>query len=147
MVTLPISLRLRFKVRQKLHYHPDRPVQVDVHSLGNVLRVGTEGMQIDLAHNASIVDEYVEPRKLRNDSPVQARDGSGITNIALNRLQSGNFVARGVERGKGATCDDDGVLSFDELRRKLQAGATRTICDQDCSVMQFQGRFRSETGW
>ena len=77
-----------FQMRQKLLDHPHRPAQVD---LDLTRHVGEVAVLVEalIAHDAGVVDEGVERRKLRHDALVERRDGRRIAHVALHDMHVG----------------------------------------------------------
>jgi len=126
-------------MRQELHHHADRSTEVDLDFFGDRLEIVAEGLQVDFAHHAGIVDEHVQPRKLGHDSAMKFDHCARVAHVTLKRVQTGEFLARGGEGGGVASRHDDGVLAFQQFGRELQADAARAASDEDRISAEFHG--------
>src|SRR5258708_30755610 len=78
-------------MRQELFHHANRPAQIDFNLPSDVFEASTFVVNIDLTHDAGVVDQNVELRKLFGDLFVESGDG----------LRIGNVASKGVNFGKG----------------------------------------------
>src|SRR5260370_38115325 len=91
--TLMIAdLGFRFQMRQELFHHANRPVQIDFNLLSDVFKASSFVVNIDLTHDASVVDQDIELRKLFGDIFVE----SG------NCFRIGNGASKGMNLWKGS---------------------------------------------
>src|SRR6266446_9870867 len=78
-------------MRQELFHHANRPTQINFNLSSDVFEASGFVVNIDLPHNAGVVDQNVELRKLFDDLFVKSSD----------RFRSGNVAAKGVNFWKG----------------------------------------------
>src|SRR6202795_1560883 len=78
-------------MRQELFHHADRPAQIDFDLSSDVFETSSFVVNIDLTHDASVVDQNVELRKLFGDLFVKSGD----------RFRIGNVASKGVNFWKG----------------------------------------------
>src|SRR6266849_8743937 len=78
-------------MRQKLFHHANRPAQIDFNLSSDVFEAYGFVVNIDFTHDAGVVDQNVELRKLFGDLFVKSGDRFGI----------GNVASRGVKFWKG----------------------------------------------
>src|ERR1700752_79411 len=73
-------------MRQELLYHANRPAQIDFNLSSDVFEASGFVVNIDLAHDAGVVDQNVELRKLLGDLVVSAQ-------VSLRDLNPAPFSA------------------------------------------------------
>src|SRR6266436_7779854 len=78
-------------MRQELFHHANRPAQIDFNLSSDVFEASSFVVNIDLPHDAGVVDQNVELRKLFGDLFVKSGD----------RFRSGNVASKGVNFWKG----------------------------------------------
>src|SRR5438132_4446727 len=78
-------------MRQELFHHANRPAQIDFNLSSDVFEASSFVVNIDLTHDAGVVDQNVELRKLFGDLFVKSGD----------RLRIGNVASKGVNFWKG----------------------------------------------
>src|SRR6202011_5616736 len=78
-------------MRQELFHHANRPAQIDFNLLSDVFEASSFVVNIDLTHDAGVVDQNVELRKLFGDLFVKSGD----------RFRIGNVASKGVNSWKG----------------------------------------------
>src|ERR1700684_2648540 len=78
-------------MRQKLFHHANRPTQIDFNLSSDVFEASSFVVNIDLTHDAGVVDQNVELRKLFGDLFVKSGD----------RVRIGNVASKGVNFWKG----------------------------------------------
>src|SRR6266436_8602420 len=78
-------------MRQELFHHANRPAQIDFNLSSDVFEASSLVVNIDLPHDAGVVDQNVEIGKLFGDLFVK----SG------NRFRIGNVASKGVNFWKG----------------------------------------------
>jgi hypothetical protein len=66
-------------------------------------------IQVDLAHDAGIVDEHVKLGEFSGDLFKQNGYRPGIADIALKRMHPRQFRLRGVQPGWVSTRNDDDI--------------------------------------
>src|SRR5260370_16826593 len=78
-------------MRQELLHHANRPAQIDFNLASDVLEASSFVVNIDLTHDAGVVDQNVEVRKLFGDLFAKSGD----------RFRIGNVASKGVKFWKG----------------------------------------------
>src|ERR1700680_2829769 len=78
-------------MREELFPHANRPAQIDFNLSSDVFEASSFVVHIDLTHDAGVVDQNVELRKLFDDLFVKSGD----------RLRIGNVASKGVNFWKG----------------------------------------------
>src|SRR5437660_11916039 len=78
-------------MRQELFHHANRPAQIDFNLSSDVLEASSFVVNIDLTHDAGVVDLNVEFGKLSGDLFVKSGD----------RFRIGNVASKGVDFWKG----------------------------------------------
>src|ERR1700682_6699064 len=78
-------------MRQELFHHANRPAQIYFNLSSDVFEASSFIVNIDLTHDAGVVDQSVELRKLFGDLVVKSGD----------RLRIGNVASKGVNFWKG----------------------------------------------
>src|SRR6266446_1041556 len=70
-------------MRQELLHHANRPAQIDFDLSRDVFEASSFVVNIDLTHDAGVVDQNIEPRKLFGDLFIKSGDRFRIGNVAL----------------------------------------------------------------
>src|SRR5258705_13342380 len=78
-------------MRQELFHHANRPTQIDFNLSSEVFETSSFVVNIDLTHDAGVVDQNVELRKVFGDLFVKNGD----------RCRIGNVASKGVNFWKG----------------------------------------------
>src|SRR5258707_14153864 len=78
-------------MRQELLHHANRAAQIDFNLSSDVFEASSFVVNIDLTHDAGVVDQHVELRKLFGDLFVKSAD----------RFRIGNVTSKGVNLWKG----------------------------------------------
>src|SRR5258706_11420166 len=78
-------------MRQELFHHANRPAQIDFNLASDVFEASSFVVNIDLTHDAGVVDQNVELGKLFGDLFVKSGD----------RFRIGNVASKGVNVWKG----------------------------------------------
>src|SRR5260370_32213605 len=78
-------------MRQELFHHANRPAQIDFNLSSDVFEASSFVVNIDLTHDAGVVDQNVELGKLFDDLFVKSGD----------RFRIGNVASKGVNFWKG----------------------------------------------
>src|SRR6266852_499706 len=124
-------------MRQELFHHANRPAQIDFNLSSDVFETSSFVVNIDLTHDAGVVDQNVELRKLVGDLFVKSGD----------RLRIGNVASKGVKFWKGcfrtihlsliATGDKNRVTECRELFGEFVSDAAGTAGDQNRIAGEF----------
>src|ERR1700722_11207137 len=75
-------------MRQELLHHPHRSVQVDLDLARYVVQIASL-IEVQVAHDACVVDERIERGKLREHAGIQVRDRRRIAYVALEGTDAG----------------------------------------------------------
>src|ERR1700730_3745375 len=124
-------------MRQELLHHANRPAQIDFNLPGDVFEASTCVMNIDLTHDASVVDQDVEPGKLFDDLFVKNGDRVRIGNVALKGVNSWKGRFRAVHLSLVAARDEDRVAKRRELFGELVTDAAGTAGNQNRIVSKL----------
>src|SRR5579859_377076 len=118
-------------MRQELLHHANRPAQIDFNLSGHVVEASACLMNIDLTHDASVVDRNVEPGKLSGDLFVEYGDRIRIRNVALKGMNLGKDRFRTVHLSLVAAGDEDRVAKRRELSGEFVTDAAGATGDQN----------------
>ena len=82
-----------FKCGEKLLHHANRPAQIDFNLSSEVFEASSFVVNVDLTHDAGVVDQNVELRKLFGDLFVKSGDRRRIGNVAFKgvNFRKGRF--------------------------------------------------------
>src|SRR5258705_10451323 len=118
-------------MRQELFHHANGPAQIDFNLSSDVFEASSFVVNIDLTHDAGVVDQHVELRKLFGDLFVKSAD----------RFRIGNVTSKGVNLWKGrfrtvylrliAARDKNRVPKCRELFGAFVTDAPATAVDQN----------------
>src|SRR5882757_829243 len=127
-------------MRQELFHHANRPAQVYFNLPSDVFEASTFVVNIDLTHDAGVVDQNVELGKLFDDLYVKSGDG----------LRIGNVASKGVNFWKGcfstvhlrliAARDENRVTERRELFSEFITDAAGTAGDQNRIAREFHNQ-------
>src|SRR5258708_26035210 len=124
-------------MRQELFHHANRPTQINFNLSSDVFEASSLVVNIDLTHDAGVVDQNVELRKLFDDLFVKNGDRFRIGNVASKgvNLWKGRF--RTVHFSLIAACDKNRVTKFRELFGEFVTDATAATGDQNRIAREF----------
>src|SRR6202035_5382344 len=127
-------------MRQELLHHANRPAQIDFNLASDVFEASTSVMNIDLTHDAGVIDQNVELGKLSGDLFVKSGD----------RFRIGHVTSKGVNVWKGrfrtvhlrliAARDKNRVTKRRELFGELVTDAAGTAGDQNRIARKFHNK-------
>jgi hypothetical protein len=126
-------------MRQKLLDHPHRSVQVDLDLARYVVHIASL-IEIQVAHDAGVVDERIERGKLRDYATVQGRYRRRIANVAFDGMDAGHRPLSGIELFLVAASDDNRVAPLKKLLRQFKANTARSTGYENGSFFQFHFR-------
>src|SRR5271169_4067731 len=118
-------------MRQELLHHADRPAQINFNLSRDVFEASSFVVNIDLPHDAGVVDQNVELRKLSGDLFVKSGDRFRIGHVASKSANSWEGRLRTVHLGLIAARDKNRVTKGRELFREFVTDATGTAGDQN----------------
>src|SRR5712672_4247658 len=124
-------------MRQELFHHANRPAKIDFNLSTDVFEASSFVVNIDLTHDAGVVDQNVELRKLFGDLFVKSGDRFRIGNVALKGVNfwKGRFCA--VQLSLIAARDKNRVTTCRELFGEFVTDAARTAGDQNRIAHEF----------
>src|SRR5260370_42509938 len=124
-------------MRQELLHHTNRPAKIDFNLSSDVFEASSFVVNIDLTHDAGVVDQNVELRKLFGDLFVKNGD----------RFRIGNVASKGVTFWKGrfhtvqlsliAARDKNCVTKCRKLFGEFVTDAAGTAGDQNRIAREF----------
>src|SRR5712672_589004 len=134
-------------MRQELFHHANRPAKIDFNLSTDVFEASSFVVNIDLTHDAGVVDQNVELRKVFDDLFVKSGD----------RFRIGNVASKGADFWKGRFCtvhpgliaarDEDRVTKRRELFGELVTDAAGTAGDQNRIVREFHDEMPPELSY
>src|SRR5277367_2978254 len=124
-------------MRQELFHHANRPAQIDFNLSSNVFEASSLVVNIDLTHDAGVVDQYVELRKLFGDLFVKWGDRFRIGNVATKDLNFWKSRFRTVQLSLIAARDKNRVTQCRELFGEFVTDAAGTAGDQNRIAREF----------
>src|SRR6202035_5299730 len=124
-------------MRQELPHHANRPAQIDFNLASDVFEASSFVVDIDLTHDAGVVDQNVELGELFGDLFVKSADRFRIGNVASKgvNLWKGRF--RTVHLSLIAARDKNRVAKRCELFGEFVTDAAATAGDQNRIVREF----------
>src|SRR6202047_4486698 len=124
-------------MRQELFHHANRPAQIDFNLSSDVFEASSFVVNIDPTHDAGVVDQNVEFRKLFGDLFVKSGDRLRIGNVASKGVNVWKGRFRSVHLSLIATCDKYRVTKRHELFGEFVTDATGTAGDQNRIAREF----------
>src|SRR5260370_836039 len=117
-------------MRQELLHHANRPAQIDFNLSSDVFEASSFVVNIDLTHDAGVVDQNVELRKLFDDLFVKNGDRFGMETVAWKgvNLWKGCFRSDFSDQKAIAILYEEVIKQFPELNILINnAGIMREI--------------------
>src|SRR6202521_1645813 len=124
-------------MRQELFHHANRPAQIDFNLSSDVFEASRFVVNIDLTHDAGVVDQNVELRKLFGDIFVKSGDRFRIGNVASKGVNFWKGGFRTVQLSLIAARDKNRVTKCRELFGEFVTDAAGTAGDQDRIACEF----------
>src|SRR5260370_14222636 len=124
-------------MRQELFHHANRPAQIDFNLSSDVFEASSFVVNIDLTHDAGVVDQNVELRKLCGDLFVKGGDRFRIGNVALKSVNFWKRRFRTVQLSLIAARDKNRVTKCRELFGEFVTDAAGTAGDQNRIAREF----------
>src|SRR5258708_40126274 len=124
-------------MRQELFHHANRPAQIDFNLSSDVFEASSLVVNIDLTHDAGIVDQNTELRKLFGDLFVKSGDRFRIGNVALNSVNCWKGHFRAVQLSLIAARNKNRVTKCRELLGEFVTDAAGTTGDQNRIAREF----------
>src|ERR1700682_1644969 len=124
-------------MRQELFHHANRPAQIDLNLSSDVFEASTFVVNIDLTHDAGVVDQDVELGKLLGDLFVKSGDRARIGNVASKGVNFWQGRLRAVHLRLIAARDKNRVTKCRELFGEFVTDATGAARDQNRIAPEF----------
>src|SRR3984893_13283974 len=124
-------------MRQELFHHANRPAQIDFNLSSDVFEAASYVVNIDLTHDAGVVDQNVELGELFGDLFVKSGDCLRIGNVALKRMNFWKGRFRAVHLRLILGRDKNRVTKGRELFGKFVTNAAGTAGDQNRIALEF----------
>src|SRR5258707_10673936 len=124
-------------MRQELFHHANRPAESDFNLSSDVFEGYSFVVTIDLAHDAGVVDQNVELRKLFGDLLVKSGDRFRMGNVAWKGVNFWKGRFRTVHLGLIAARDKNRVTKRRELFGEFITDAAGTAGDQNRIARKF----------
>src|SRR6202022_555108 len=118
-------------MRQELFHHANRPAQIDFNLSSDVFEASSFVVNIDLTHDAGVVDQKVELRKLFGDIFVKSDDRFRIGNVASKCVNFWRGCFRSGYISLIAASDKNRVAKRRELFGESVTDAAATAGDQN----------------
>src|ERR1700688_151020 len=127
-------------MRQELFHHANRPDQIDFNLSSDVFEASSFVVNIDLTHDAGVVDQNVELWKLSGDLFVKSGDRFRIGNVASKGVNFWKGRFRTVHLSFIATRDKNRVTKRRELFGEFVTDAAGTAGNQNRIARQFHNQ-------
>src|SRR5258708_30477100 len=124
-------------MRQELLHHANRSAQIDINLSGDVFEASSFVVNIDLTHDAGVVDQNVELRKLFSDLFVKGGDRLRIGNVASKGVNFWKGRLHTVHLGLIAAADKNRVAKCRELPGEFVTNAVASASDQNRIVRRI----------
>src|SRR5882757_2753976 len=118
-------------MRQELFHHANRPAQIDFNLSSDVFEASSLVVNIDLKHDAGVVDQNVELRKFSGDLFVKRGDRVRIGNVASKGANVWKGRFRTLHLGLIAARDENRVTQCRELFGEFVTDAAGAAGDQN----------------
>src|SRR5713101_5513258 len=124
-------------MRQELFHHANRSAEVDFNLSSEIFQGSGFVVNIDLTHDAGVVDQNVELRKLVGDLFVKSGDRFRIGNVASKGVDFWKGRFRTVHLSLIAACDKNCVTKRRELLGEFVTDSAGTTGDQNRIALEF----------
>src|SRR5580700_10656659 len=124
-------------MRQELFHHSNRSAQIDFNLASDVFEASSFVVNIDLTHDAGVVDQNVELGKLFGDLFVKSSDRFRIGNVALKGVNFWKGRFRTVHLGLIAARDKNLITKRRELFSEFVTDAAGAARDQNRIALEF----------
>src|ERR1700732_1749736 len=124
-------------MRQELFHHANRPAQIDFNLSSDVFEASSLVVNIDLTHDAGVVDQNVELGKLFGDLFVESGDRFRIGNVASKGGNCWKGRSHSVHLSLIAAGDKNRVTKCRESFAEFVTDAAATAGDQNRIVRKF----------
>src|ERR1700756_2755283 len=124
-------------MRQELFHHANRPAQIYFNLSSEIFQASGLVMNIDLTHDAGVVDQNIELRKLFGDLLVKSGDRFRIGNVASKGVNFWKGHFRAVHLSLIAARDKNRVTKRRELFGEFVTDAAGPTGDQNRIAAEF----------
>src|SRR6202043_1683704 len=124
-------------MRQELFHHANRPAQIDFNLSSDVFEASSLVVNIDLTHDAGVVDQNVELGKLLGDLFVKSGDRFRVGNVALKSVNLWKGRFRTVHPGLIAARDENLITKRRELFGEFVTDAAGAAGDQNRIALEL----------
>src|SRR6266566_3233604 len=124
-------------MRQELFHDANRPAQIDFNLSSDVFEASSFVVNIDRTHDAGVVDQNVELRKLFGDRFVKSGDRFRIGNVASKGAEFWKGRFRTVHLSLIATRDKNRVTKRGKLFGEFVTDAAAAAGDQNRIAREF----------
>src|SRR5258707_13327564 len=124
-------------MRQELFHHANRPAQIDFNLPSDVFEASSFVVNIDLTHDAGVVDQDVELRELFGDLFVKSGDRIRIRNVASKGVNFWKGRFRTVQLSLIAARDKNRVAKCRELFGEFVTDTAGAAGDQNRIAREF----------
>src|SRR6267154_5636435 len=124
-------------MRQELFHHANRSAQIDFNLSRDIFEASSFVVNIDLTHDAGVVDQNVELGKLFRDLLVKSGDRFRIGNVALKGINFWKGRFRTVHLSLITACDKNRVTKRSELLGEFVTDSAGTTGDQNRIALEF----------
>src|SRR5437660_4807969 len=124
-------------MRQELFHHTNRPAQIDFNLSSDVFEASSLVVNIDLTHDAGVVDQKVELRKLFGNLFVKSDDRLRIGNVASKCVKFWKGRFRAVHLSLISARDKNRVTKRRELFGEFVTDAAGAAGDQNRIAREF----------
>src|ERR1700687_974578 len=128
-------------MRQELFHHAHWPAQIDLNLETDVFEASSFVVNIDLTHDAGVVDQNVELGELFGDLFVKSADRFRIGNVASKGVNVWKGRFRSVHLRLIAARDKNRVTKCRELFGEFVTDATGTAGDQNRIAREFHIKY------
>src|SRR3981189_3412826 len=128
-------------MRQELFHHTNRPAQIDFNLSSDVFEASSFVVNIDLTHDAGVVDQNVELGKSFGDLFVKSGDRFRIGNVASKGVHFWKGRFRSVHLSLIAARDKNRVTERRELFGEFVTDAAATAGDQNRIAPQVNSKY------
>src|SRR5260370_27127377 len=118
-------------MRQELFHYASRPAQIDFDLSRDVFETSSFVVNVDLTHDAGVVDQNIEPRKLFGDLFVKSGDRFRIGNVALKSVNFWKGPFRAVQLSLIAARNENPVTNGREFLGQFITHAAGTAGHQN----------------
>src|SRR6202047_5163419 len=124
-------------MRQELFHHANRPAQIDLNLSSDVFEASSYVVNINLTHDAGVVDQNFKPGKLFGDFFVKSGYSFRIGNVASKGVNVWKGRFRTIHLSLIAARDKNRVTECRELSGEFVTDATSAAGDQNRIAREF----------